>query len=205
MCAPRLMHGKQGEAQAFFLQMGTKMRVCIRGSLLLDLPVGPWASHRCAMPCRVPYARPGATSRRYSQYGAASARTAWLAEPRSSLFHGVLARSARCYAAALSRLHTCAHLKYCMVLSLHSALANSPKNTQKSAWFASFEPRTSGCEVVAACLVARRMLRTVQQGARPFFATMALEDSHRIRMWAMHYLKAGTPVSQRFVMQRWLP
>ena len=56
------MHGKQGEAQAFFLQMGTKMRVCIRDSLLRDLPVGPWASHRCAMPCRVPYARPGATS-----------------------------------------------------------------------------------------------------------------------------------------------
>ena len=53
--------------------------------------------------------------------------------------------------------------------------------------------------------VARRMLRPVQQGARPFFATMALEDSHRVRMGAMHYLKAGTPVSQRFVMQRWLP
>ena len=42
-------------------------------------------------------------------------------------------------------------------------------------------------------MVARRMLRTVQQGARPFFATMALEDSHRVRMGAIHYLKAGDP------------
>ena len=54
-------------------------------------------------------------------------------------------------------------------------------------------------------MVARRMLRPVQQGARPFFATMALEDSHRVRMEAIHYLKAGTPVSQRLEMQRWLP
>ena len=53
-----------------------------------------------------------------------------------------------------------------------------------------------GCEADVAHL---------QQGARPFFATMALEDSHRVRMGAMHYLKAGTSVSQRFVMQRWLP
>ena len=54
-------------------------------------------------------------------------------------------------------------------------------------------------------MVAKRMLRAVQQGARPFVATMALEDSHRVRMEALHYPKAGTPVSQRFEMQRWLP
>ena len=80
-----------------------------------------------------------------------------------------------------------------MLLIAHSALANSPKNTQISAWLAKPEPRTSGCEVVAACMVAKRMLRTVQQGARPFFATMALEDSHRARMGAMRYLKSGDP------------
>ena len=62
MCAPRLLHAKQGEALAFFLQMGTQMRICIRDSLLLHLPVGPWASQRCAMTCRVPYAQPGATT-----------------------------------------------------------------------------------------------------------------------------------------------
>ena len=92
----------------------------------------------------------------------------------------------------------------CILLIEHSALANSPKITQISAWLAKPEPRASGCEVVAACMVAKGMLRTVQQGARPFFATMALEDSHRVRMGAMHYLKAGTPESQRSVMQRWL-
>ena len=92
-----------------------------------------------------------------------------------------------------------------MLLIAHSAVANSPQSTHVSRLLANLEPLASECEIVAAYGVAKRMLCIVQLGARPFFATMALKDSHRVRMGAMHYLKAGTPVSQRFVMQRWLP
>ena len=51
---------------------------------------------------------------RHSLYVTALAMTAWLAEPRSPLVHQALARSARSGTAALSRLHTSAHLEYCM-------------------------------------------------------------------------------------------
>ena len=80
-----------------------------------------------------------------------------------------------------------------MLLIAHSAAANSPQSPRISRSLANLEPLASGCEVVAACMVARRMLRTVQQGARPFFAMTGPILSHRVRMGAMHYLKAGDP------------
>ena len=91
-----------------------------------------------------------------------------------------------------------------MLLIAHSAVANSPQSTHVSRLLANLEPLASECEIVAAYGVAKRMLCIVQLGARPFFAMTGPIISHHVRMGAMHYLKAGTPVSQRFVMQCWL-
>ena len=62
-----------------------------------------------------------------------------------------------------------------MLLIAHSAVANSPQSTHVSRLLANLEPLASECEIVAAYGVAKRMLCIVQLGARPFFATMALE------------------------------
>ena len=89
-----------------------------------------------------------------------------------------------------------------MLLIAHSAVANSPQSTHISRSLANLEPLASGCDIVAAYGVAKRI---VQLGPCPFFAITGPIISHHVRTGAMHYLKAGTPVSQRFVMQRWLP
>ena len=71
MCAPRLLHAKQGEAQAFFLQMGTQMRVCIRDSLLLHLPVGTLGITALCHDMQGAVCPTGCNKQRYSLYGAA--------------------------------------------------------------------------------------------------------------------------------------
>ena len=79
---------------------------------------------------------------RYGLYVAASARTTRLTEPRSSLIYQALARLARCCTAALSRLHTCAHLEYYMENSLR------PKR-----FFCRWVPKCAYAYVTACCSI----------------------------------------------------